>query len=1040
MLPLQNHILIGLGGSGGKVLKAFKKRLYQEFTADERAKLPIGFVYVDSTDEMMRADDKSWYVLGKNAQFTNNEFVFIKGVDLSQVFANPSGFPGLKGVIGDPEVMQKTIGELGVAAGQKRRAGRILFGANIDKYKSAVLRQYESLKRISGVDCTYIHIFTGLAGGTGSGAILDVIAQTRMLPPFRKELVPIGAHQYDGTSIVAFCMIPEIAPPGSCDAGRYHANGYAALEELNAMLVKYNKIYDVTGTSPTGKVELEGINHVAGGVMLYTNVNEHGIALEPHKELPQVVSDFAFARVFLENNDNTEEYLRSYSFENINSWDTEFYEKAKDGAIVPYRTKRVGTFGIKRIVVPDEEIKDFFTYSLGRQSLLQMKYNNWNDDQGFRDQPAKIDWGEYVRGTDTKLGNPLEDWHFTDKHLILDLPILPSDEGKWGTFQSYWSMVVPKWLEVAKGTNQPIAKLNELAAKGVSSGFRGAGVSEFFAGKKEAREQHAEEIVDRVESSIFKSWFDGRFSLYNLGELIDTIIAETDKRATTFESRIVKLRQAVDKLDQERKNLANEYNRAGILSNWIRGNRVLADYSETVTKMCIRKTEVEGVGFAIELLRELLRKFNLLKIRIETFVKTINQAIDETDRQIGSRCKDDVDLDDLKGTVIRFYDQPGVKRFVSEMIHSKRNQESISTAVRDAILSKIGTEQTFGRANEAINLDALISIFDETVRNKVVAIHDATLLQNNEKLINRSILEQLSERYPTEDDLRKFAQKIMNESGGLMKFNDTEVRLSVKNNPTTEVGQTVQRKTILVYMPNVKGNQQVQAFAVKLKNALVAAGSAGVNLYVDMTGDRQNEISVLTITHCFPFRAIENLKFYKEKYDYLISTVSASEARQNRTVLHTEGDGSGLPSLFLSPEKMKSELRKEFMPYVILANIMDIIKNGELMDGTGRTAYGTVKVDELLGLETLNPLAPTFTEIGYSEKFTEAFCDDLKEKVDKLLKTKYMNIKLREPELVPKVQQLLSGVILPETGNNTGAPEFLEYAQAAREAINIIKA
>jgi len=399
-----------------------------------------------------------------------------------------------------------------------------------------------------------------------------------------------------------------------------------------------------------------------------------------------------------------------------------------------------------------------------------------------------------------------------------------------------------------------------------------------------------------------------------------------------------------------------------------------------------------------------------------------------------------VDLNDLKGTVIRFYDQPGVKRFVSEMVLNKRTQENISTAVRTEIVSRIGSEKTFGRANDAINLDALIGIFDSTVRDKVVAIHDATLLQNNEKLINRSILEQLSERYPTEDDLRKFAQKIMNESGGLLKFNDTEVRLSVKNNPTTEVGQTVQRKKILVYMPNPKGNQQIQAYAVKLKNALVAAGSAGIELYVDMSGDRQNEITVLSITHCFPFRTIENLKFYKEKYDYLLNTVSPSEARQNRTVLHTEGDGSDLPSLFLAPEKMKSELRKEFMPYVILATVMDIIKNGDLMDGTGRTAYGTVKVDELLGLETLDALAPTFTEIGTSEKFTEVLCEDLKEKVTDLLKTKYMHIKNREIELVPKVQQLLSGTILPETGNNTGSPVFLEFAQAAREAINIIKA
>lgn len=39
----ENHILIGLGGTGGKVLKAFRKRLFQEYNDDERSRLPIPF-------------------------------------------------------------------------------------------------------------------------------------------------------------------------------------------------------------------------------------------------------------------------------------------------------------------------------------------------------------------------------------------------------------------------------------------------------------------------------------------------------------------------------------------------------------------------------------------------------------------------------------------------------------------------------------------------------------------------------------------------------------------------------------------------------------------------------------------------------------------------------------------------------------------------------------------------------------------------------------------------------------------------------------
>ena len=81
-----NHILVGVGGTGGKVLKAIRKRIYQEFPNDEeRDKLSIGFVYVDSTREMMTPGDPSFRVMGKDASFTESEFVDIKSVDLKQI-------------------------------------------------------------------------------------------------------------------------------------------------------------------------------------------------------------------------------------------------------------------------------------------------------------------------------------------------------------------------------------------------------------------------------------------------------------------------------------------------------------------------------------------------------------------------------------------------------------------------------------------------------------------------------------------------------------------------------------------------------------------------------------------------------------------------------------------------------------------------------------------------------------------------------------------------------------------------------------------
>ena len=125
-----NHILVGLGGTGGKILRAFKMRMFEEFpTADERKKLPVALLYVDSTDEMMPKDGRArpdFRVMGQDASFTNNEFLNIKAVDVEHILDHINNYPSVKGIVDNVSAVRSAIGSLGQAAGQKRRAGRLL--------------------------------------------------------------------------------------------------------------------------------------------------------------------------------------------------------------------------------------------------------------------------------------------------------------------------------------------------------------------------------------------------------------------------------------------------------------------------------------------------------------------------------------------------------------------------------------------------------------------------------------------------------------------------------------------------------------------------------------------------------------------------------------------------------------------------------------------------------------------------------------------------------------------------------------------------
>ena len=142
-----NHILVGIGGTGGKILKAFKMRVFEEFPEEEkRSKLPVALLYIDSTEkDLMSKDGKpkdDFRVMGQDASFTRNEFFNIKAVDVESILDHIDNYPHVKGIVDNVKAVRSAIGSLGEAAGQKRRAGRLLFAANSIGYVNSLRNAY----------------------------------------------------------------------------------------------------------------------------------------------------------------------------------------------------------------------------------------------------------------------------------------------------------------------------------------------------------------------------------------------------------------------------------------------------------------------------------------------------------------------------------------------------------------------------------------------------------------------------------------------------------------------------------------------------------------------------------------------------------------------------------------------------------------------------------------------------------------------------------------------------------------------------------
>ena len=230
---MANHLIIGLGGTGGKVIREFRKRIYEEFRDVEPGHgVQIEYVYVDSSpDDLNNRSD--WKVLGKSVHLGESQKVNINGINMAML-DNINMYPGLKGFLSpeDLQMMKNKMGPLISAGigGQRRRLGRTLLANNLSDRNNSL--NFESVvkgavNRLTSngardVDVTF-HICAGLAGGTGSGSVIDAISQIRTWYPYQEDT--------KAYKIRLMLYMPEmvLASPRN-DAGFYQANGYAALQ------------------------------------------------------------------------------------------------------------------------------------------------------------------------------------------------------------------------------------------------------------------------------------------------------------------------------------------------------------------------------------------------------------------------------------------------------------------------------------------------------------------------------------------------------------------------------------------------------------------------------------------------------------------------------------------------------------------------------------------------------------------------------------------------------------------------------------------
>ena len=904
-----NHILIGLGGTGGKILRAFKMRMFEEFPDQkDRDKQSVQLLYVDSTKEMMPKDGKGradFRVMGQDASFTNDEFLFIKGNDVSYILDHIDSFPSVKGIVKNAAAVKSAIGNLGEAAGQMRRAGRLLFASNAVAFVNAVKNAFARCAAISGNESDlFIHIFAGLCGGTGSGSVVDAIVQCRKLFP--------------DAVISVYAMLPEMnLPKANMDQGRYYQNGYAAINELNALQAGRYIPHDITGAGAPANVWSARVHGVANGITLYSNVNDNGLRLDSLNELPKVVSDYIFARVFLINSQNKscEDIIRGYNFENMNNFEVEYDELADDSLGNSQeqpiaRTKKVNSFGIKRVMYPELRVLKHITYTTGESILLQFKYNNWREEMGFVDEEANRDYRELYFNDKN-----IQKWMLDDDHLTLNKKILASDKDH-EDIDNYWH---DKSLGYA---NDPTVKkadcpLNELDAllgeEFYAKQFRGVGVEAYYAGKAKAIPDMAREIRRNIEQELFELWKAGDVSITELQKVSKLLIEKVTDIRQHIEDAIQKNQEDIDAIDSDCKANVAEWSDLNILQRLANvGNRIYARHQNDLADLYAARTRAVALQFAKSLALKTLNAVQNMDNDISAFAEVINKAISETEALISAQQKVNKGIEDMRGAIVEVSEEETMQEFEVELKLDKTEMPAIATQLRQAILPQ-SPFTDFGHLATDVSIDNIRDAFDIKLSEIVRAKHNEKA-ESDKKVLGMNIITQLQQKLQTEEDIRSFAFKIVQQSGVYLRLNNDQIQLHVRNNEgdrSPSNPASINKKAILVSIPKPKTDSQ-KTFAEKLERAFKSSfeqGTAITTLEFDMTSPRENELSIVTISYCYPMRCADWLKTYKERYDRFLNTGNSATDRSNAILLHTEDDGAELPSLF-AVENAEEVVRK----------------------------------------------------------------------------------------------------------------------------------
>jgi hypothetical protein len=901
---MSNHLIIGLGGTGGKVIRNIRKAIYRDWRPSKISDRPAGngegidkvaqatppglridYLYVDSSKEHMGHEDKEWKVLGENLQLDPSGQCHLEGGNLKTRLEDIHGYPALAPWIGSEQswrsVLNLGTGGTEVLGGQKRRLGRFLFAANASRFIEKVNQKTATLKQGASTGQIQFHIVSGLAGGTGSGSLIDAICS------IRKEYPDSKAYP-----IMLYLLLPEEHPKQGWNTGNYHANGYAALMELNALGVGAYMPYNLLGHGERHQ------NLPAPFKICYlvTNENNSGAPFEVDNQIPSLMAEMVYQTLMAET--MAKQINRVVEWENM-----EISHEGKNQTGGSERCRIFASFGIKKISYPEEEIKEFIGYSLSAQTILQMLYNNWA--QGYLDEEARDLAVEGLVGDNV-----------TQKKLCLDRDVfflerqfssedLEKDQKAWKPFEADWRAYIERLSsDIVSGEGNWLEVLKRKCEDREKKSFRdGRGVIDYYSWKMDRLQEYGRLVTCGIEDDFSKALLSGDRSLSEIEAILRSLCGMLDKKLAEWGKQIEDDSSHAAKQRILWTDNLQRFEDLGPLARRLPGNKdgiFEAGKNAMITYFSLT-TRVSAWDFAAEFLRVVRNDLLRIADHVGTAIAGFRTAVRYCSEQASANKPEEKNLQSTE-VVMRLFNGDEVTRYVASLIGNKAFQDKQARQAREKMVDKlmagrIGLRTLPTAQDNGKLLDILAQSSHETL-----AAFDAAAdsVEKNGadfgKLLSVSIIDKLRERYAGDPELMKREiRDHMGKAGYLLRINEAE---HGKRGPGTDFGGQNKKTNLIVMLPDADKDDE---FIKELKKAFQGAvGDPQMVQFIDTKDKKRHEITILSFVQLFPLRYVNVLGKLKESYE---SRLKDGDAKQRILELHTEDPSERFRPLLVPPVK-----------------------------------------------------------------------------------------------------------------------------------------